>query len=171
MLARARLQDERKAWRRDHPFGFHAKPVTRTDGTQDLLRWTFKIPTPVESIWYPAVVQGALVFTDDYPAVPPAVFFDKIADKPLFHPNVFPSGRVCLSIVNPTGSKHAYGDGGSWNPSLGIQTVLVCLQKSLDESSGYAEGSLEAYKLRTTDFDAYKRRVRDQVTQMMARDL
>lgn len=31
-VARARLQEERKAWRKDKPFGFHARPETNEDG-------------------------------------------------------------------------------------------------------------------------------------------
>lgn len=31
-VARSRLQEERKAWRKDKPFGFHARPETADDG-------------------------------------------------------------------------------------------------------------------------------------------
>lgn len=31
-VARARLAEERKAWRKDKPFGFFARPETRADG-------------------------------------------------------------------------------------------------------------------------------------------
>ena len=31
-VARSRLQEERKAWRKDKPFGFHARPETEDDG-------------------------------------------------------------------------------------------------------------------------------------------
>ena len=31
-VARMRLAEERKAWRKDKPFGFHARPETAPDG-------------------------------------------------------------------------------------------------------------------------------------------
>lgn len=31
-VARMRLAEERKAWRKDKPFGFHARPETASDG-------------------------------------------------------------------------------------------------------------------------------------------
>lgn len=30
---------ERKAWRRDHPFGFHARPVAKGDGSSNIMLW------------------------------------------------------------------------------------------------------------------------------------
>lgn len=38
-------------------------------------------------------------FTPDYPTKPPKVSFD----PPLFHPNVYPDGKICLSIINENG--------------------------------------------------------------------
>lgn len=37
-----------------------------------------------------------MLFKDDYPSTPPKCKFD----PPLFHPNVYPSGTVCLSILD-----------------------------------------------------------------------
>jgi len=31
-VARGRLMEERKAWRKNKPFGFHARPETNADG-------------------------------------------------------------------------------------------------------------------------------------------
>jgi ubiquitin-conjugating enzyme E2 I len=31
-VARSRLAEERKSWRKDKPFGFHARPVTNDKG-------------------------------------------------------------------------------------------------------------------------------------------
>lgn len=31
-VARSRLAEERKAWRKDKPFGFYARPETKEDG-------------------------------------------------------------------------------------------------------------------------------------------
>jgi ubiquitin-conjugating enzyme E2 I len=34
-------------------------------------------------------------FTEDYPSKPPQCKFKPV----IFHPNVYPSGRICLSIL------------------------------------------------------------------------
>ena len=38
-IAQARLSEERKCWRKDHPFGFIARPMKKADGTMDLMLW------------------------------------------------------------------------------------------------------------------------------------
>ncbi|EYU44427.1 hypothetical protein MIMGU_mgv1a0153481mg, partial [Erythranthe guttata] len=43
-IARGRLAEERKAWRKNHPHGFVAKPETLPDGTVNLMVWHCTIP-------------------------------------------------------------------------------------------------------------------------------
>ena len=43
-MAVMRLQQERKSWRKDHPFGFIAKPTSNTDGTNNMMKWRAAIP-------------------------------------------------------------------------------------------------------------------------------
>ena len=50
-IARGRLQEERKSWRKDHPHGFVAKPNSFPDGTQDILNWECIIPGKDKTSW------------------------------------------------------------------------------------------------------------------------
>ena len=43
-IAQARLSEERKAWRKDHPFGFIARPMKNPDGSLNLMLWEYGIP-------------------------------------------------------------------------------------------------------------------------------
>ncbi|CAM9514774.1 unnamed protein product, partial [Phaeothamnion confervicola] len=43
-IARARLAEERKAWRKDHPIGFYARPVSNADSSTNLMKWETGIP-------------------------------------------------------------------------------------------------------------------------------
>ena len=43
MAAENRLREERKSWRKDHPWQFVAKPVTKPDGTQNLFEWEVRV--------------------------------------------------------------------------------------------------------------------------------
>ncbi|KAL3896913.1 MAG: hypothetical protein SGCHY_003768 [Lobulomycetales sp.] len=101
-----RLGEERKAWRKDHPFGFYARPEKvhvhyfpnwqNSDGTLNLLSWTAGIPGKPDTPWEGGLYKLSLVFPVDYPAKPPKCKFTPV----LFHPNIYPSGTVCLSILN-----------------------------------------------------------------------
>lgn len=58
-----------------------------------------------------------MTFKDDYPSTPPKCKFD----PPLFHPNVYPSGTVCLSLLD---------EEKDWRPSITIKQILVGIQVS-----------------------------------------
>uniref|UniRef100_M1A3X8 Ubiquitin carrier protein n=1 Tax=Solanum tuberosum TaxID=4113 RepID=M1A3X8_SOLTU len=47
-IARGRLAEERKAWRKNHPHGFVAKPETLPDGSVNLMIWHCTIPGKAE---------------------------------------------------------------------------------------------------------------------------
>ena len=38
-IAEARLREERRNWRRDHPHSFYARPKEKEDGNLDLMHW------------------------------------------------------------------------------------------------------------------------------------
>ena len=42
-IALSRLAQERKAWRKDHPFGFVAVPTKNPDGTMNLMNWEINV--------------------------------------------------------------------------------------------------------------------------------
>lgn len=135
MAAEARLTAERKAWRKDRPEHFVAKPQTRPDSSANLFVWDIVIPGKPGSVWAPGLYPATMTFTADYPEKPPVIKFKPIKGQPLFHPNVYTDGGVCMSIINPEGSRHHYGSGGTWKPAISIKQVLLALQMFLDEAT------------------------------------
>ena len=55
---------------------------------------------------YPLTME----FTEEYPTRPPKCRFP----KGFYHPNVYPSGTVCLSILN---------EEEDWRPAISIKTA------------------------------------------------
>jgi hypothetical protein len=70
-LCQARLTEERKQWRKDHPFGFFAKPVRGSNGVVDLKTWDVGIPGRDKTIWEGGLFKLTLIFPDEYPTKPP----------------------------------------------------------------------------------------------------
>ncbi|KAJ2678409.1 hypothetical protein GGI25_002394 [Coemansia spiralis] len=93
-----------------HASGFYARPQKTADGGLDLMRWECGIPGKENTPWEHGLYKCMLLFTEDYPVAPPKCQFS----PPLFHPNVFPSGTVCLSILNAE---------KDWKPSITIKQV------------------------------------------------
>ena len=89
-IARGRLVEERKAWRRDHPFGFYARPTSKGDGSSDIMKWEAGIPGKEGTDWENGVFKVSMEFSEDYPSKPPkckslwflwASFFVKAFDR------------------------------------------------------------------------------------------
>lgn len=70
-IARGRLIEERKAWRRDHPYGFYARPVSKGDGSSDIMNWDTGIPGKEGTDWEGGIFKVAMEFSEDYPSKPP----------------------------------------------------------------------------------------------------
>jgi ubiquitin-conjugating enzyme E2 I len=70
-IATARLMEERKAWRKDHPVGFYAKAVAKGDGTSDMFVWEAGIPGKENTDWAGGVYKVRLEFTEEFPSRPP----------------------------------------------------------------------------------------------------
>lgn len=77
-----------------------------------MFKWECKIPGKAGSLWEGGVYTLMMEFSDDYPNKPPKCKFTPV----LFHPNIYPSGTVCLSILN---------EDEDWRPSLTIPQILM----------------------------------------------
>jgi len=149
-IALSRLAEERKQWRKDHPAGFYARPERRSDGSTNLLFWRCGIPGKPNTIWEGGLFHVTCQFPEDYPSSPPKIQFVPV----LFHPNVYPSGTVCLSILNAD---------EDWNPSLTLKHLLLGVQDLLDTPNPDSPAQAEPYKLFTADREAYIQRVKEEV--------
>eukprot|EP01100_Stratorugosa_tubuloviscum_P014819 TRINITY_DN812_c1_g1_i1.p1 TRINITY_DN812_c1_g1~~TRINITY_DN812_c1_g1_i1.p1 ORF type:complete len:159 (+),score=78.48 TRINITY_DN812_c1_g1_i1:173-649(+) len=149
-LARARLEAERKNWRRDHPALFYARPEKNPDGSLNIMRWQCGIPGKQNTIWAGAVYTLIADFSEEYPIKPPKCKFP----AGFFHPNIFPSGTVCLSILN---------DEEDWKPAITMKQILLGIQDLLDNPNEKSPAQAEAYAAFMNDRTEYEKRVRQQV--------
>lgn len=148
-IAQGRLKEERKNWRRDHPFGFYARPISNADGSTNLMKWESGIPGKEGTDWEGGVYKVTLEFSDEYPSKPPKCKFV----PPLFHPNVYPSGTICLSILN---------EEEGWRPAITVKQMLLGIQDLLDAPNTDSPAQSEAYNLCIRDKVKYTKRVREE---------
>ena len=59
-----RLSETRKQWRRDHPFGFFAKPVRTANGVLDLKKWECGVPGKDKTLWEGGLFKLDVLFPD-----------------------------------------------------------------------------------------------------------
>lgn len=155
-IARNRLAYERAQWRKDHPAGFGAK-YSSTDGNLDPMKWLCKIPgrkgTPWEGGEYTVVIE----FSEDYPSKPPKCKFVPV----IFHPNVYPSGTVCLSILD---------EDEDWKPSITVRQILLGIQDLLDNPNPDSPAQADPYVLFTQNPSEYLKRIRKQALDFTPKD-
>jgi hypothetical protein len=53
-----------KQWRKDHPFGFFAKPVKGANGGLDLMRWSCGIPGKEKTCWEGGLFKLDMIFPE-----------------------------------------------------------------------------------------------------------
>lgn len=85
-------------------------------------------------------------FPQEYPVRPPRCYFT----PSLPHPNVYPSGTVCLSILN---------EEADWKPAISIKQILIGVQKLLDRPNSESPAQQEALNLLKKDRPEYNRRI------------
>eukprot|EP01098_Paradermamoeba_levis_P001545 TRINITY_DN1181_c0_g1_i5.p1 TRINITY_DN1181_c0_g1~~TRINITY_DN1181_c0_g1_i5.p1 ORF type:complete len:158 (-),score=19.50 TRINITY_DN1181_c0_g1_i5:164-637(-) len=149
-IARNRLTAERKAWRKDHPHAFFARPDTNADGSTNLMVWQCGIPGKAETNWEGCIYPLTMEFSEDYPSKPPKCKFP----AGFFHPNVYPSGTVCLSILN---------EDEDWKPSITIKQILLGIQELLDTPNANSPAQAEAYSLYIGNKTEYFKKVKQQM--------
>ncbi|CAG8494475.1 9890_t:CDS:2 [Ambispora gerdemannii] len=147
-ICRARLTEERKQWRKDHPYGFYARP-TKTPNGLDLMNWEVGIPGKLGTPWEGGTYKIIMSFPEDYPSKPPKCKFT----PPLFHPNVYPSGTVCLSILN---------EEEAWKPAITIKQILLGIQDLLNDPNPESPAQSDAYMLFKKDRKEYEMKIRRQ---------
>ena len=93
----------------------------------NLMNWECAIPGKKGTLWEGGLYKIRMIFKDDYPSSPVILLlfgylfnFRDIQPKckfepPLFHPNVYPSGTVCLSILD---------EEKDWRPAINIKQVI-----------------------------------------------
>lgn len=71
-----------------------------------------------------------------------------------FHPNIYPSGTVCLSILN---------EDEQWRPSITVKQILLGIQDLLDSPNERSPAQSDAFVLYTKRRKEYERQVKEQV--------
>ena len=148
-IAAGRLREERKAWRKDHPHGFYARASRNTDGSTNMMVWQAGIPGKAGTPWENGLYKVEIAFTEDYPSKPPVVKFKPV----IFHPNVYGSGKICLSILDET---------KSWQPTITIKQMLLGVQELLNNPNNNDPAQQGASVMLKANKAAYEARVRQE---------
>ncbi|TKA82427.1 hypothetical protein B0A49_00026 [Cryomyces minteri] len=125
----------------------------------NILEWSVAlIVLNPDSLYYGGYFKAKMTFPKNYPYSPPDFKFL----KPLYHPNVYPDGRLCISILHPPGDDEQSGETAAerWNPVQKVESVLISILSLLDDAEVSSPANVDAGVLLRTSPDAYKAKVR-----------
>ncbi|KAI9659773.1 MAG: Ubiquitin-conjugating enzyme E2 7 [Trizodia sp. TS-e1964] len=160
-LATRRLTREYKALTTDSPDGITAGPVDESD----YFVWEALIQGPDGTPFEGGVFPATLTFPKDYPINPPTMKFN----PPLFHPNVYASGLVCISILHAPGPdpNHYEKAEERWSPIQSVEKVLLSVMSMLAEPNDESPANVEAAKMWRDHRPLYEERVREEVRRQL----
>ncbi|EEQ87351.1 Ubiquitin-conjugating enzyme E2 15 [Blastomyces dermatitidis] len=109
-----------------------------------------------------------LTFPPEYPHMPPTMKFE----TPIFHPNIYPNGEVCISILHPPeDDKYGYESAAErWSPVQTPETILLSVISMLSSPNDESPANVEAARLWREDPKEFKKRVRQCVRQSLGEE-
>jgi len=111
-----------------------------------------------DSLYGGGIFRARMNFPPSYPHQPPKLKFE----TPIFHPNVYPNGEVCISILHPP-EEDQYGYESAaerWSPVQTPETILLSVISMLSGPNDESPANIEAGKLWREDRKEFKKRVR-----------
>ncbi|OAL51235.1 hypothetical protein IQ07DRAFT_586773 [Pyrenochaeta sp. DS3sAY3a] len=95
-----------------------------------------------ESMYYGGYFKAKMTFPRNYPHSPPDFKFI----RPLYHPNIYPDGRLCISILHPPGDDEMSGELAAerWSPVQRVETVLISILSLLDDAEVSSPANVDA---------------------------
>lgn len=149
LLLRKQLKDLSR-----HPVeGFSAGLVDDSN----LFEWDVGIIGPPDTLYDGGYFNAIMSFPSNYPNSPPSVRFT----SEMWHPNVYPDGRVCISIL------HAPGDDPNgyelaserWTPVHTVETILLSIISMLSSPNDESPANIDAAKEWRDNREEFKRKV------------
>ena len=108
---------------------------------EDFLKGYAMIVGPKDSLYYGGYYFFTFQFPTDYPFSPPILQFKTNNGITRFHPNLYKTGKVCLSILNTW-------QGSAWSSCQTIRSILLVILSILDNKPllhepGFEESSID----------------------------
>ena len=130
----------------------------------NLFRWEIMIMGPADSLFEGGFFKAEMTFPPDFPNSPPTL---KFLSK-MWHPNIYPDGKVCISILHAPGEDKFNTQESAeerWRPILGVESVLVSVLSMLCDPNIESPANIDAAKQLRDEPKEFKRAVRRVVRQ------
>ena len=146
-----RLMAEYKQLLVNPPEGIIAGPMSE----DNFFEWEAVITGPEGTPFEDGVFLAKLHFPQDYPLNPPGMKF--VSD--IFHPNIYPDGKVCISILHPPGNDPLGYETSAerWSPVQSVEKILLSVMSMIAEPNINSPANVDAAKMYRDDREAFNK--------------
>jgi len=133
------------------PDGVIAGPLSE----DNFFEWEAVITGPEGTVFEDGVFLARLAFPQDYPLNPPAMKF--VSD--IYHPNIYPDGKVCISILHPPGNDPLGYETSAerWSPVQSVEKILLSVMSMIAEPNINSPANVDAAKMYRDDRKAFRK--------------
>ena len=122
--------------------------------SDDFLVWNVLLFGPPDTIFEGGIFRCRFKFPQNYPIRPPEF---KFTDN-LFHPNIYPDGKVCISILHEGQDEFGYENiSERWNPSHSVNSVLMSVLSMLSDPNFESPANIDASIMWRGNWEQYKK--------------
>ncbi|TQS33258.1 hypothetical protein Golomagni_06404 [Golovinomyces magnicellulatus] len=153
--ARQRLLNEYKGFSKE-------KWVNIELDKDNIFKWSISlIVVNPESVFDGAYLKAEMGFTDKYPYAPPTFKFL----QSIYHPNIYPDGKVCISILHAAGEDEQSGELACerWSSIQSVESVLRSILLLLDDPEITSPANVDASVMYRDDRAAYREKASETV--------
>jgi len=108
-----------------------------------LTKWRVYISAPEDTPFEGGVFETQITFPPEYPMLPPEMVFI----SQMWHPNVYPDGKVCISILHPPG-KDEFNEQERpeerWMPAHSPLSIFNCFLTLFEEPNIHSPANIDA---------------------------
>ncbi|KAL7749315.1 ubiquitin conjugating enzyme Ubc7/UbcP3 [Sorochytrium milnesiophthora] len=139
----------------------HKAPVSDSN----YFEWEAIIAGPQDTPYEFGVFTAVLTFPKDYPLSPPVMKFT----SDMYHPNVYPDGTVCISILHAPGEDPNMYESSSerWSPVQSVEKILLSVVSMLAEPNDESGANIDACKVFRSDKEEFERLVKATVARSL----
>lgn len=123
----------------------------------NIYEWSVTVIGPPDTLYEGGFFTAILSFPRDYPQSPPVCKFK----SEMWHPNVYPDGKVCISILHSPGDDPSGYELSSerWTPVHTVETIMLSIISMLSSPNDESPANIDAAKEWREDKEVFKKKV------------
>jgi len=123
---------------------------------RNFYKWNILIFGPLETIFEGGIFKCIIEFPKTYPNAPPVFKFKTIFP----HPNIYPDGNICISILHPGQDEFNYERMSErWTPSHSVNSIIMSIISLLTTPNFESAANIDASLLWQKSYEEYKKQI------------